>query len=131
MRRHRIKEPQITIAPLIDMMFILLIFFLVTASFEKFTVMPVERPRAASLGRLSERPFVVRISREGVVSVGGKRIDLLGLRMMVKEALRASPERVVVVDADKNAPVGRLVDVLDECRLSGARHLSVAAEPKR
>lgn len=131
MRKGRIKEPQITIAPLIDMMFILLIFFLVTASFEKFTIMPVERPRAASLGRLRERPFVVRINREGVISVGGKRTDLLGLRLMVKEALGASPERVVVVDADKDAPVGRLVDVLDECRLGGAKRLSVAAEPER
>lgn len=131
MRRRRIKEPRISIAPLIDMMFILLIFFLVTASFEKQTVMPVARPRAASVTLLRERPFVVTVDRSGRISVDGKSVDLLGLGVLVKEALRGSAERAVVVDADKDAPVGRLVDVLDVCRISGAKRLSIAAERKR
>ncbi|MCX7703630.1 MAG: biopolymer transporter ExbD [Planctomycetota bacterium] len=131
MRRSRVKEPQISIAPLIDMMFILLIFFLVTAHFEKYSVVPVERPRAASVGILSERPFVVTLSKDGILSVGGKRTDLTGLRMLVREALRGMPERAVIIDSDKGAPVGKLVEVLDECRIAGAKKISVAAEHKR
>jgi biopolymer transport protein ExbD len=126
-----VKEPQISIAPLIDMVFILLIFFLVTASFEKFSVMPVERPSAVAVGTLSERPLIITLSKDGVLSIGGQQTDLLGLRMLVQDALRGSPERAVVVDSDKGVPVGRLVEVLDECRIAGAKKLSIAAEHKR
>ncbi len=131
MRRRKSTAPQVSVAPLIDMMFILLIFFLVTASFARPRALEVERPRAAAAQVLAERPVMVTVHRDGAVFFGGRRVDLLALRRLLRAALSAAPERRVVVDADGRAPVGRLVDVLDECRAAGARHLGIAAEKEK
>ncbi len=128
--RRRAEEPQISIAPLIDMMFILLIFFLVAASFERQAALEVERPRAATATPSRTTPLSVVIKRDGSVYFRGERTDCASLRYAVSEALKGA-EREVIVVADKGAPVGRLVDVLDACRLGGAKRLSIAAEEER
>ena len=130
MRRFRRadKTPRLGIAPFIDMMFILLIFFLVTASFARPRGVEVERPRAAAARVLSQRPVVVTVTREGGVYFGGRRVDLATLRRLVGREIRHTPERLVVVDADKDASVGRLVDVVDECRSAGARRVWLSAQ---
>jgi len=128
--RKRHDQPQISIAPLIDMMFILLIFFLVAASFERQFALQVERPKAATAAPTQQTPLSVVIKRDGSIIFRGRQIDCASLRYALQEALRSQQQEVIIV-ADKGTPVGRLVEVLDACRLGGARRVSIAAEVQR
>lgn len=130
MARPRPQEPQLSIAPLIDMMFILLIFFLVAASFEKMALLQVERPKAATAIPISTSPLSIILKRDGSILFRGEPIDCASLKYAVQEALKTEQQEVIIV-ADKGTPVGRLVEVLDACRLGGAKRLSIAAEEER
>jgi len=112
------------------MMFILLIFFLVAASFERQAALEVERPKAATATPTETTPLSVIVKKDGSIHFRGKPIDCASLRYAVSEALKSAHQEVLIV-ADKATPVGRLVEVLDACRLGGAKRLSIATEEQR
>jgi len=118
-------------APLIDMIFILLIFFLVTTSFTQETGVEVQRPEASSAKSLEKDSFVVAVTQDGSLYVNNRIVDLLELRGLVQEALKADPEKPVVILADKASHTGKLIDVMDECGLAGAKKIAVAAAYER
>ena len=120
------SEAQINMAPLIDMIFILLIFFLVTTTFVSETGIEVRRPRAASAGRLERESIYVAVSPSGTVYLENREIGLLALRARVRELLRRR-QRPVVVIPDARTPAQALIDVIDECKLAGAENVSLAA----
>ena len=126
---HQTREggAQINMAPLIDMMFILLIFFLVTTSFVKETGVEVMRPSAAAAESLSRDSILVGITADGAVYMDNQEVGILSVRARVKEYLRRRDLPVVVV-ADANTRTQHLLDVIDECKLAGAKSVNVAAE---
>ena len=123
--------PDLNIAPLIDMIFILLIFFLVTATFTRETGVEVDRPAAATAQDLEKDSFQVALTRDGTLFVHNRIVDLLEVRALVQEALKSDPEKPVVILADKGARTGPLISLMDECALAGARRIAVAAAEKR
>ena len=125
------REPQIGIAPLIDMVFILLIFFLVTTSFVRETGISVNKPAAVTARILEKESILVAVSETGSVHVNNRQVDLAGLRGAVKKELRRGSARPVVIVADRKASSGRVVDVMDSCKLAGAKKVSLAATRKR
>jgi len=121
-----IKGVQINMSPLIDCVFLLLIFFVVTTVFVEETGVDVQKPRAASARDIEKQSLQVALTEDGGIVYGGRRIGLNSLRGIVAQQLREKMVPVIII-ADARARTGPLVDVIDECKLAGARQVSVAA----
>ncbi|MCD8535769.1 MAG: biopolymer transporter ExbD [Verrucomicrobia bacterium] len=114
-------EPlDINISPLIDMVFILLIFFIVTTVFVEETGVEVDKPAAASATQLEKNSILLAITDKGQVVYGGREIGVSGVRPLVRRLLQAD-EMPVIIQADQNASAGVLMRVIDESKLAGAK----------
>ncbi len=127
MPRKKNPSPNVDIAPLMDMVFILLIFFVVTSTFTQETGVDVEKPQAQSARSLKSENILIAITREGTLHLNERQIDAAGLKDVLERMLRANPERDVVLMADRRSETGILVKVMDICNLAGAKKVSVAA----
>lgn len=128
-RRARGAEEQgVDISPLIDMVFILLIFFMVTTTFVKDAQVELERPSAASAKPAYTKAIRVTLDRRGEVWVDGRPVRAWMLQGTVREQLRAGADRPVLVVTDGAVAAQKLIDVIDECRLAGAKDVAVATE---
>jgi biopolymer transport protein ExbD len=115
----------IDISPLIDCVFILLIFFIVTTTFVDETGVEVDKPQAASAVQLEKNSILIAITEKGEVVYGGRDIGIGGVRPLVKRMLQT--ENVpVIVQADQGVQAGMMVRVIDEAKLAGAAKVSVA-----
>jgi biopolymer transport protein ExbD len=117
----------INMGPLIDMVFLLLIFFVVTTSFVKEAGIDVQRSTAATAEVKERGNVMIGLTAEGEVYMEGKRIDMRSIRPLVERALAEDPESAVVIVADKASETGDVVQVMDQCRLAGAKDVSLAA----
>jgi biopolymer transport protein ExbD len=116
----------VDISPLMDCVFILLIFFIVTTTFVEETGVEVDRPQAASSVRLEKTSILLALTEKGEVVYGGREIGISGVRPLVKRMLQKE-EVPVVIQADAAAPSGLLVRLIDEAKLGGAEKVSLAA----
>ncbi len=126
----RNKEMGINMSPLIDLVFLLLIFFMVTTSFVRETGIDVQRPAASTATLTENGNILVAISKEGTLHFDNKKIDLRSLRSHITRALSENPEGAVVIVADKISYTGLVIQVMDQCRLAGAKRVSLAASKK-
>lgn len=117
----------INMGPLVDMVFLLLIFFVVTTSFVKETGIDVNRSTAATAEVKDRGNIMIGVNAEGDVYFEGKRIDVRSVRALVERALAEDPESGVVIVADKESQTGAVVQTMDQCRLAGAANVSLAA----
>lgn len=118
---------EINVSPLIDMVFILLIFFIVTTTFVEETGVDVNKPQAASAVQLDKNSILLAITQQGQVVYGGREIGLGGVRPLVKR-LTDREKLPVIVQVDRNAMAGVLTRVIDEAMLGGAKNVSIAAQ---
>ncbi len=130
-RRARQRQLEVNMAPLIDMVFILLIFFLVTTSFVRESGVDIQRPRAATAVRKENANILIGITADNRIFMENRQMDLSTLQLNVERALAENPEGVVVVVADRQSSTGTAVQVMDACRLAGAANVSLAAQPAR
>ena len=121
------ESVDINLSPLIDMMFLLLIFFIVTASFVDEIGVEINRPKASITTNLEKKSIMIGIDGEGNVIYNGEQIELNALRALVANMLRGQSKPVVII-ADNHSLTGVLVDVIDECKAAGANHVSLATE---
>ena len=127
-RYSQTSEPvNINLSPLIDMMFLLLIFFIVTTAFVEEVGIELQKPKAASSQTLEKKSIFIGVSKDGKVMYGDKEIGINGVRGMVSRLLRAQESPVIII-ADEASRSGMLVDVIDECKLAGAKKVSIATE---
>lgn len=126
-RRSNRTTPGLDIAPLIDMVFILLIFFLVNTSFVKETGIEVSRPTASTATLENKRSVLIAISTDNRIFMEQREIDLRAVRANVERALAENPEAAVIVVADKSSSTGTAIQVMDGCRMAGAVNVSLAA----
>ena len=124
------KKAEIKIAPLIDMVFILLIFFIVTTSFVSQTGLTIERPAARSAENLESQSILIGIGSLGEIYMSGRRVGLFSLKPLLENKLRNQPKLSVVMVADKATPADLIVRVMDELRLSGVKRIALATEKK-
>ncbi|MDX1683242.1 MAG: biopolymer transporter ExbD [Phycisphaeraceae bacterium] len=121
----------VDIAPLIDIVFILLIFFLVTTTFVRDTGLEVNRPEAAAAVNVEPESFRVSIAASGAIHTGGQEVDLGQLQRAIRDFVTREQEHAVLVIPDKDVPAGRLVQVMDAAKLGGARDIAVATRRQR
>jgi biopolymer transport protein ExbD len=119
------SEAGIDISPLIDIVFILLIFFIVTTVFVEEPGVEVDKPRAKSKERLAKNSILIGLSTEGNVFYGGRQIGVAGVRPQVKRVLRKEQMPVIIL-ADRGAPFGKLVQLVEEAKRADAKTINVA-----
>ncbi len=118
-------ETGIDISPLMDCVFILLIFFIVTTTFVEETGVEVDKPQAASSVRLEKTSILIALTEKGEVVYGGREIGISGVQPLVKRILQKE-DVPVIIQADTAAQSGLLVRIIDEAKLAGAVKVSVA-----
>ncbi len=124
------SETGIDMSPLIDCVFILLIFFIVTTVFVEETGVEVNRPEAASASQLEKTSILIALTDQGQVVYAGREIGMAGIQPLVKRMLRLE-DVPVIIQADAASTSAMLVRVIDEAKLGGALEVSVATAKKR
>jgi biopolymer transport protein ExbD len=127
-RRKKEQVSDVDMSPLIDMVFILLIFFMVSSTFTKDMKLDLERPGASSASRASSKVIRVYIDNTGETYVDGQPVKTWAIQGKLREMLRSATEKSVLVITDDSISVDKLIDVVDQCRLSGAQDVAVATK---
>jgi len=125
-RERTDTQQNVDISPLIDMVFILLIFFMVSTTFVKDMKLDLNRPSASSATTASTKAVRLYIDNSGATYLDGQPIQVWVIQSRLRELLSASAEKSVLVVTDGNVPAQRLVEVVDEARRSGADDVGVA-----
>ena len=116
---------EINISPLIDVVFILLIFFIVTTVFVEETGIDIVKPRAATQQDIEKNSILIGIAPSGQVYYGGREIGVSGVRSTVARLLR-NDDMPVIIQADSSTSTENTVRVLDEAKLAGATRVFVS-----
>ncbi len=117
------------ITPLIDMVFILLIFFAVNASFVKESGVEIERPNARTAEIQQQANIMIAVTANDEVWIDRQRVDPRSVRGHVERLHAENPEGAVVILADDDSKTGLVIEVLDQIRLAGVENVAVAATP--
>ena len=134
MRRSRSKkrdEDEVNLTPMLDVVFILLIFFIVTASFVKESGIDVNRPDAATAVRKERGNILVAITPTGQIWIDRRQVDLRAVRANIERLHAENPQGAVVIQADRESKSGLMVEVMDAAKLAGVENISIAAEVER
>ena len=121
-------ESELNMAPLIDMIFILLIFFLVTTSFTKESGVELKKPKPAPVNPDARKKtnVTVEIGHDNRVLIEGRALDVRTVRAYMENFLLEVPKGTVVIATDKDSYIGRVIQVMDQCKLAGVKNVSVA-----
>ena len=121
------ENSEINLSPLLDMVFILLIFFVVTTTFTRETGVEVKKPKANSAREIKDKTIKIAITREGSIHVYEKQVDLPSLGVILKREKTREPGLKAVIIADESSVTGVLVKVVDRCSIAGIKNVSIAA----
>lgn len=129
MRRlnRQADEPQIDLTPMLDVVFIMLIFFIVTTSFVRETGIDVNRPTANTVETKSKGNIMVSITPDGDIWIDKRRIDLRAVQANIQRIKAKYPQSSVIIQSDRDAKTGLLVKVMDQIRMAGIHNISIAA----
>ena len=133
MRRRRTQledDTEINLPPMLDVVFIMLIFFIVTASFVKEAGIDVNKPAAATAEKKERGNILVAITDRGQIWIDKRPLDPRAVRANIERLHAENPQGSVVIQADKNSKNGLLVDVMDAAREAGILNVSLAANPE-
>ena len=129
MRRiHRDSdEQQVDLTPMLDVVFIMLIFFIVTTSFIKETGIDINRPSAATAEKKSKGNILIAITQSGDIWLDKRQIDIRAVRANILRLKAKFPQSSVIIQSDTESKTGTLVRVMDQIRLAGVQNISIAA----
>ena len=121
------EEPNIT--PMLDVVFILLIFFIVTANFIKDPGLEINRPDSETAEITENAAILIAIGPAGEIYMDGRRIDVRQVKANVIRLMAENPQGAVVMQADEKATAEKIIAVMDEVREAGVIDISIASEP--
>ena len=122
------EEAAIDMTPMLDVVFIMLIFFIVTASFVKESGIDVNRPDAATAVKKDRANILVAISDKGEVWINKRQVDIRAVQANIERLYAENPQGSVVIQADKKATTEVLIKVMDASRAAGVFDVSIAAD---
>ena len=124
------NKPHIVLTNLVDIMFLLVFFFMITSSFAKnVNKMPVNLPGASSAATVEGDNMTIQVSKLGRLYIGKKQIQINELTKQIKNYISKSPSRPILLEADKKADYGRIVHILDVIRSNGATNVGLSTTP--
>lgn len=130
MEMERSKKPvrEISMVPLINVVFLLLIFFLVAGTVEKVEVIDVELPQAVSGELVEEGPIEILMGRYQEIIINDRPVTLAEVEALIRQKLEASPQRVITIKADARMPASRMIELLDRLKAAGGRNISLTTQ---
>ena len=131
MRRRRARaktDSEVNLTPMLDVVFIMLIFFIVTASFVKESGIDITRPSASTAVRKERGNILIAITANDQIWMNRRQIDPRALRANIERMHAENPQGAVIIQADVEAKTGLLVKVLDAARAAGVKSVSLAAD---
>ncbi|MDX2142187.1 MAG: biopolymer transporter ExbD [Rhodospirillaceae bacterium] len=120
------EEAEIDMTPMLDVTFIMLIFFIVTASFVKESGITVERPEASTGEKQQRAAVLVAVAEDGSVHMDNQTVDIRAVRANVEKLLSENPQGTVVIQADKRAKAGDVISVMNQIKAAGAEGTAIA-----
>ena len=127
-RDRRKSESEVNLTPMLDVVFIMLIFFIVTASFVKESGIEISRPGASTAVRKEKGNILIAISANDQIWMNRRQVDPRALRANIERMHAENPQGSVIIQADKDAKTGLLVKVMDAARSAGVKSVSLAAD---
>jgi len=124
------EETSVDLTPLLDIVFIMLIFFIVTASFVRPSGIEVNEPSAKTSEKVDGKNIIISITSQNQIWLDGKNIDLRSIKLNLERLARQTPDANLIISADKNSSAESLVSVMDASRQAGLKNISVAAIKK-
>ncbi|QYJ87434.1 biopolymer transporter ExbD [Shewanella mesophila] len=121
------EEAQIDMTPMLDIVFIMLIFFIVTTSFIKPSGLDYNKPEASQATTQKSANIFIGVSKTGVIKMENRQVDIERVTANVERMLAESPEAAVLIEADKEAQHGLVVKVMDNVKKAGISKISVSA----
>jgi biopolymer transport protein ExbD len=121
-------EAELDMTPMLDVVFIMLIFFIVTTSFVKESGVSVSSPQAQTASQQENVNIFIAITAGGEVWVDRRPVDPRSVRAIVARLHADNPEGSVIIQADEDAATGMLVEVMDQVRLAGVEKIAIAAD---
>jgi len=133
MRRRRSAriedEAEVDLTPMLDVVFIMLIFFIVTASFIKEVGLDLNKPEGGATKSVQENENIfIEISNDGIIKVDRRIVDIRAVRPNIERLHAERPNGAVVIAPEGASHNGILVEVMDQARLAGVPNISLAAE---
>jgi len=122
------EKEEIDMTPMLDVVFILLIFFIVTASFVKEAGIDVNRPEAATAVKKERANILVAISDKGDIWINKRKVDVRSVQANIERLKAENPQGSVVIQADKKSTTDTLIKVMDSARAAGVFDVSIAAQ---
>jgi biopolymer transport protein ExbD len=123
----RQEESEIDLTPMLDVVFIMLIFFIVTASFVKEAGIEVDRPEALTAESQDKANILIAIGPNNDIWIDRRRVDKRAVRANVERLHAENPQGTVVIQADKDATTDTLIEVMDAARGAGVYNVAIAA----
>ena len=128
-RRHaKTEEAEINITPMLDIVFIMLIFFIVTTSFTKETGAAITKPVAEQAIALRNGTILIGVRSNDDIWMNKRLIELREVRSMVEQAKAENPKGSVVIVADKDSRIGTVTQVMDQVKMAGVEGIAISAE---
>lgn len=127
-KHHAQDEPEINVTPMLDIVFIMLIFFIVTTTFVRETGVTVDKPDALTAEARPQGNILIGVDADNQVWMSGSRIDLSDVRTRVQRARSENPEGSVIVVSDQGARTGTVVEVMDQVQAAGVSRMAISAE---
>jgi biopolymer transport protein ExbD len=129
-KRKTEDEAPINVTPMLDIVFIMLIFFIVSTSFVKETGIDPTRPVAQSAQPKPQGNILIGVDTEGRVWMSNRIVAVTEVRSLVENTVNENPESSAILIADERAPTGVILDVMEQVRLGGVSNIAVGAEPE-
>ncbi|HBA39506.1 MAG TPA: biopolymer transporter ExbD [Deltaproteobacteria bacterium] len=131
LQRRSLKKARIEIIPMIDTIFFLLVFFMIsTLSMARFRGVQVNLPKAASGSQAPAESVTVTLTKEGQLFLNKEEVGRESLLQSLRQQLKKNPELLVIINADNGVQHGKVVEIMDEARQAGVAKLSIAVKPK-
>ncbi|MGU9977952.1 MAG: ExbD/TolR family protein [Candidatus Oxydemutatoraceae bacterium WSBS_2016_MAG_OTU14] len=134
MIRRRLNKQQnnddveINVTPLLDIVFIMLIFFIVTANFVKETGVDINRPSAKTASAQVSATILIAVDSNNTIWINRRQVNIDSVRAYVERMHAETPQGGVVIQADKDSNNGTLVEIIDQIRLAGIEKIALAAD---
>jgi biopolymer transport protein ExbD len=128
---HPPEDTGIDLAPMLDFVLNLLIFFIITNTFVSEAGIRINRPSATTAVKQERINVLVAVAPNGEVWCDGQRIDIRALRAHLQKRRQENPNGAVIVQADRDARAGLVVEAMDQARLAGFKDVAIAASQPR
>jgi biopolymer transport protein ExbD len=126
LKRRPRRAAEINLINMIDMLFFLIVFFVLTSSFTSEIGIDISKPKAQSSKTLPRQPLLIGITKQGSIHVNESPVSPAALEGVLRHYMALDPDRSVVIVADREAMMAQTVDVLDACNMANVKRVSVS-----